>query len=261
LQAVLKARKSSATMSLSDEQSQPRVGEGEFCTTHWSVVIAAGRNDTTHARAALEKLCQKYWYPLYVFVRRLGHSPHDAEDLVQSFFTLCIEKQYLGDADQSKGRFRSFLLIALKRFLANEWDKARTLKRGAAQPPFRSTHLQRSNATALEPAERLSADRLFERRWALTLLDNVLARLREEQIEAGQLETFEVLKDSLTGGSNAPYAELAERLGKSEGAVKVAVHRLRQRYRELLETEIANTVASPEEVAEERRYLLSVLTQ
>jgi RNA polymerase sigma-70 factor (ECF subfamily) len=245
-------------MSVSDEQSQP-VG-GEFCTTHWSVVIAAGRNDTTHARAALEKLCQKYWYPLYVFVRRLGQSPHDAEDLVQSFFTLCIEKQYLGEADQSKGRFRSFLLIALKRFLANEWDKARTLKRGGGTPAVSLDALTAEQRYALEPAERLTADRLFERRWALTLLDNVLSRLRGEQVEAGQREAFEFLKDSLTGGGSAPYAELAERLGKSEGAVKVAVHRLRQRYRELLETEIANTVASPEEVAEERRYLLSVLT-
>jgi RNA polymerase sigma-70 factor (ECF subfamily) len=249
-------------MSLSDEQSQPRVGDGEFCTTHWSVVMAAGRNDTTHARAALEKLCQKYWYPLYVFVRRLGHSPHDAEDLVQSFFTLCIEKNYLGGADQSKGRFRSFLLIALKRFLANEWDKARTLKRGGGTPVVSLDALTAEQRYALEPAECLSADRLFERRWALTLLDNVLARLQEEQIEAGQREAFEALKDSLTGGGGGlPYAELADRLGKTEGAVKVAVHRLRQRYRELLESEIANTVASPEEVAEERRYLLSVLTQ
>jgi RNA polymerase sigma-70 factor (ECF subfamily) len=246
-------------MSRSDEEPQPG-RDGDFCTTHWSVVLAAGRNDTTHARAALEKLCQSYWYPLYVFVRRSGHSPHDAEDLVQSFFTLCIEKNYLGGADQSKGRFRSFLLIALKRFLANEWDKARTLKRGGGASAISLDALTAEQRYALEPVERLSADRLFERRWALTLLDKVLVRLREEQAVAGQLEAFEVLKDSLTGSGSAPYAELAERLGKSEGAVKVAVHRLRQRYRELLETEIANTVASPEEVAEERRYLLSVLT-
>jgi RNA polymerase sigma-70 factor (ECF subfamily) len=244
-----------------NQQSHPPMGDGNFCTTHWSIVLAAG-NDSTRARHALEKLCQTYWYPLYAFVRRLGHSPHDSEDLVQSFFAQCLEKNYLGAADQAKGRFRSFLLIALKRFLANEWDKARTLKRGRGAPPISLDALTAEQRYALEPAEQLTADRLYERRWALTLLDKVLSRLREEQIAAGRNSAFELLKDSLTAGrEGAPYAELAARLGMSEGAVKVAVHRLRQRYRELLEAEIANTVASPEEVAEERRYLLSVLSQ
>jgi RNA polymerase sigma-70 factor (ECF subfamily) len=248
-------------MSLSDEQSRAPVGEGNFCTTHWSVVLAAGRSDSA-ARAALEKLCQTYWYPLYAFVRRQGHSPHDSEDLVQAFFAQCLEKNYLGAADEAKGRFRSFLLIALKRFLANEWDKARTQKRGGGAPPISLDALTAEQRYALEPAEQLSADRLFERRWALTLLDKVISRLREEQVAAGRNATFELLKDTLTeGGRGTPYAELARRLGTSEGAAKVAVHRLRQRYRELLEAEIANTVASPEEVAEERRYLLSVLSK
>jgi RNA polymerase sigma factor (sigma-70 family) len=231
-----------------------------FLTTHWSVVNAAGRTDSTRARAALETLCQSYWHPLYCFVRRLGRSPHDAEDLVQAFFAECLAKNYLGAADRTKGRFRSFLLIALKRFLANEWDKAHTRKRGGGIPPVSLDALTAEQRYAVEPAVHLSADRLFERRWALTLLENVLNRLQAEQAAGGRLETFELLKDSLTdGGRNTPYTALAVRLKTSEGAVKVAVHRLRQRYRELLEAEIANTVGSPEEVAEERRYLLSVL--
>jgi RNA polymerase sigma-70 factor (ECF subfamily) len=233
-----------------------------FLTTHWSVVIAAGRSNSPRARDALENLCSTYWYPLYAFVRRLGHGPHDAEDLVQAFFAQCLEKNYLGAADRAKGRFRSFLLIALKRFVANERDRARTQKRGGRTPPISLDALTAEQRYALEPAERLSADRLFERRWALTLLEKVLDRLREEQTGPGRGEAFELLKESLTsGGRNTPYRELATRLGTSEGAVKVAVHRLRQRYRELLEAEIADTVSSPEEIAEERRYLLSVLSR
>src|SRR5262245_26920767 len=233
-----------------------------FATTHWSVVLAAGDPESPQAMEALEKLCRAYWYPLYAFVRRLGHSPHDSEDLVQAFFAECLEKNYLGAADQAKGRFRAFLLVALKRFLANEWDKTRTRKRGAGAQPISFDALTAEQRYALEPAERFSADRLFERRWALTLLDKVLSRLREEQVAAGKNAAFELLKDSLTAdGRGTPYAGLAARLGMTEGAVKVAVLRLRRRYRELLEAEIANTVASPEEVAAERRYLLSVLVK
>src|SRR3954464_12732041 len=156
-----------------------------FVTTHWSVVMAAGRGDSTRARAALEKLCRNYWYPLYAFVRRLGHGAHDAEDLVQGFFAVCLEKNYLIAADQAKGRFRSFLLVALKRFLANEWDKARAQKRGGAQPLISLDSLTAEQRYALEPADRFTADKLFERRWSLTLLDQVVARLQEEQRAAG----------------------------------------------------------------------------
>lgn len=223
--------------------------------------MAAARGDSTRARAALEKLCANYWYPLYAFVRRLGHNAHDAEDLVQSFFAVCLEKNYLGAAEESKGRFRSFLLLALKRFLANEWDKARALKRGGTQTTISLDSLMAEQRYALEPAEPLTADKLFERRWALTLLDQVVNRLRDEQSAAGKCEQFEQLKECITAaGRGTPYAELAERLGTSEGAVKVMVHRLRQRYRELLEEEIANTVASPEEIDEERRHLLAALS-
>ena len=226
-----------------------------FLTTHWSVVLNAGAADTKTAKAALESLCAVYWYPLYAFVRHLGHSPHDAEDLIQSFFAQCIEKNYLHAADQEKGRFRSFLLVALKRFLANEWDRARTRKRGGDRQII---SLDAEERYAAEPAEFLSPDKLFERRWALTLLENVLAKLKAEQTAAGRLDVFTELQPVLTS-RGTPYAELAKRLGLTESAVKVAVHRLRQRYRELLEQEIASTVSSPAEIAEERRYLLRVL--
>ena len=235
--------------------------DDRFAATHWSVVLAARGGDSTRARAALEALCRTYWYPLYAFARRLGQSPHDAEDSVQGFFAICLEKHYLAAAEQAKGRFRSFLLLALKRYLAKERDKSRARKRGGGERPIALDGLSAEQRYALEPAEQFSADKLFERRWALTLLEQVLSRLREELAAAGRLGAFEQLKEFLlAGGRGTPYKELAARLGTSEGAVKVGVHRLRQRYRELLEEEIANTVASPEEVEEERRYLLAVLS-
>jgi RNA polymerase sigma-70 factor (ECF subfamily) len=246
---------------MSDHREPDATRHEWFLTTHWSVVTAAGHGDSSRARVALEKLCRTYWYPLYTFVRRLGHRPHDAEDLVQGFFAQCVEKNYLGAADSAKGRFRSFLLLALKRFLANQHDRDRAQKRGGPMPPFSLDSLTAEQRYALEPADQLSADRLFERRWALTLLDNVLACLRDEYADAGRLEVFETLKDALGGaGRETPYATLAKQLGTTVGAVKVSVHRLRRRYRELLESEIAHTVGSPEEVADERRYLLGVLS-
>lgn len=227
-----------------------------FLTTHWSVVLNARAADSQKAKAALESLCRAYWYPLYAFVRRQGQSPHDAEDLIQGFFAQCIEKNYLHTADKQKGRFRSFLLIALKRFLANEWDRARTRKRGGDRQII---SLDAEERYAAEPADSLTPDKLFERRWALTLLENVLEKLKVEQAAAGRSAIFTELQPVLTS-RGTPYADLAKRLGLTESAVKVAVHRLRQRYRELLEAEIANTVSSPSEISEERRYLLSILT-
>ena len=232
-----------------------------FSATHWSVVLAARGGDLTRAQAALEMLCSTYWYPLYAFLRRTGQGPHDAEDSVQGFFAACLEKNYLAAAEKEKGRFRSFLLLALKRFLAKERDKSRAGKRGSGLKPIALDSLTAEQRYELEPANHLSADKLFERRWALTLLEQVLRRLRDEQETAGRLDAFEQLKEFLlAGGRGTPYAELARRLGTSEGAVKVAVHRLRQRYRRLLEEEIANTVSSPKEIEEERRHLLAVLS-
>lgn len=223
--------------------------------------MAAAHGGNLQAGEALEKLCATYWYPLYTFVRRLGHNSHDAEDVVQGFFAQCLEKNYLHSADQGKGRFRSFLLIALKRYLAKEHEKSRAHKRGGGRTMIALDGLAAEQRYALEPAEQLSADKLYERRWALTLLEQVLSRLRGEQAAAGRLEAFEQMKEFLqSGGRGTPYSELASRLGASEGSVKVAIHRLRSRYRELLDEEIAHTVATVEEIEEERRHLRKALS-
>lgn len=232
-----------------------------FVTTHWSVVLNAGRSDSTHARAALEKLCKTYWHPIYAFVRRQGHSPHDAQDLTQEFFARLLEKNSLGDVDPCRGRFRSFLLASLKHFLANEWDRARAQKRGGGQVLIPIDAKSAESSRGFDPADNLTAEKIFERRWALTLLELVLQRLGEEYVGDGKEQLFERLKPTLTEASRTvPYSEIAARLGVSEGAVKVAVHRLRQRYRELVREEIAQTVAAPAEIEAEIRYLITVMS-
>lgn len=232
-----------------------------FVTTHWSVVLAAGGADTTSSRDALARLCQTYWHPLYAYVRRVGHSPHDAQDLTQEFFARLLEKNFLTGADESRGRFRSFLLASLKHFLANEWDKARAQKRGGAQIPISIDLASAETSCQWEPADSTTAEKIFERRWALTLLDGVLRRLREEYVQDGKENLFEQLKPTLTEASRTVrYAEIAVRLDTSEGSVKVAVHRLRQRYREVLRAEIAETVATPAEVEDELRNLFAALS-
>jgi RNA polymerase sigma-70 factor (ECF subfamily) len=231
-----------------------------FVTTHWSVVLTAGRSDTTRARDALARLCQTYWHPLYAYVRRLGNSPHDAQDLTQEFFARLLEKNYLAAADESRGRFRSFLLAALKHFLANEWDKASAQKRGGGQIPIPIDIGTAETSCGFEPADHTTAEKIYERRWALTLLAQVLRRLREEHVRDDKEKLFEQLKCTLTEASRTvAYAEIARRLDTTEGAVKVAVHRLRQRYREVLRAEIADTVASPGEVEDELRNLFAAL--
>jgi RNA polymerase sigma-70 factor (ECF subfamily) len=228
--------------------------------THWSVVVAAGRGDSTQARTALEKLCRTYWPPIYAFARRQGHGPHDAQDLTQEFFARLLAKKSLADVDRAKGKFRSFLLASLKHFLANEWDKACAEKRGGGQLLVPIDAHDAETSYGVDPADKLTAERVFEHRWALTLLDLVLQRLREEYVTGSKEKLFEQLKVTLTEASRSvPYAEIAARLEMTEGAVKVAVHRLRQRYRELLRAEIADTVAGPGEVEEEIRALFSVL--
>ena len=231
-----------------------------FVTTHWSMVLAAGGSDSPDARAALEKLCRAYWFPIYAFVRRQGQNPHDAQDLTQEFFTRLLEKNQLAGADHSRGRFRSFLLAALKHFLANEWHKARAQKRGGGQALLPIDAATAESKGGLDPADHLTAEKIYERRWALTLLEQVLHRLRDEYIRDGREKVFEQLKPTLTEASRTvAYAEIAVRLGTSEGAVKVAVHRLRRRYREVLRAEIADTVAGPEEVEDEIRNLFAAL--
>jgi RNA polymerase sigma-70 factor (ECF subfamily) len=228
--------------------------------TRWSVVLAAGSRDTAQSRVALEKLCRAYWRPIFAFVRRQGHSSPDAQDLTQEFFARLLSKNYLGAVDRARGRFRSFLLASLKHFLANEWDKAGAQKRGGHQVLIPIDAQSAETSYAFEPADGMTAEKLFERRWALTLLDQVLAALRAEYEGEGKGALFEQLKSTLTGERRTiRYAEMGERLGMSEGAVKVAVHRLRQRYRELLRAEIAETVSTPEEVESEIRALFSAL--
>ena len=255
----------STTRTSSDEPAIPPSSEAgqrhaAFVTTHWSVVLTAGRSDTTRAQAALARLCQAYWYPLYAYVRRRGYGPPDAQDLTQEFFARLLAQNWLAQADRERGRFRTFLLAALSHFLANEWDKARAQKRGGA---VQFVPLQLDNAETRyghEPADPVTPEQCFERRWALALLDEVLNRLRQEQVAAGAGALFDTLKPCLAGTRQAqPYAALAAELGMTEGAVKVAVHRLRHRYRQLLREEIANTVATPGEVDEEMHHLFAVL--
>ena len=232
-------------------------GAREFHTTHWSVVVSA-RGDRSGARVALEKLCQAYWYPLYEFVRRQGLSGHDAQDLTQEFFARLLEKDWLAGVDRERGRFRSWLLAALKHFLANEWTRARTQKRGGGAVLFSFDELDAESRLQHEPATD-SPEQIYDRRWAMTLLDQVMARLRTEMAGVGKLGHFEALKFCLTGEKSG-YAEVGARLGMSEGAVKVAVHRLRERYRALLRAEIAETVATEKEIEDELRALLAALS-
>lgn len=246
--------------------SPPRTRPGtraQFAETHWSLVLHAQRGgDSARAGDALASLCQTYWYPLYAFVRRQGHSPHDAQDLTQEFFTRLLAKNWLAGVDRTKGRFRSFLLASMKHFLANEWDKSQAQKRGGGTHNFLPLDaVTAENRYSLEPVDNTTADKLYERRWALTLLDSTLARLREEFVADGKAGQFDDLKFTLTGGrGDTPYAELATKFGSTEGAVKVTVHRLRQRYRDVLRAQIAETVESAAEVEEELRHLFAALS-
>ena len=243
------------------DESSVRPGARQFATTRWTIVLTAGRSNTPQAQAALEKLCQTYWYPLYAFVRRQGHSPQDAQDLTQEFFAKLIAKHYLGDVDRSKGKFRSFLLASLRHFLANEWDRSRAQKRGGGHTFVPLDTQTAESRYRSEPVDTMTAEKTYERRWALTLLDEVLERLREEYAADGKAKLFDQLKVTMTGERSAiPYAQLGTQLGMSEGAVKVAAHRLRQRYREALRAEIAETVASPGEVDGELRHLFAALS-
>lgn len=222
-------------------------------------MLTAGLSDTARAQA-LSKLCQTYWYPLYAYARGRGQSREDAEDLTQEFFARLLEKNWIDSADPEKGRFRSFLLTAMKRFLADEWDKARAQKRGGGVPLLPLQFDTAETRLSREPADEVTPEQRFERRWVLTLLDEVLERLRRQYAQEGNAELFAALNPCLVGDRTAqPYAELAEKLGLSESAVKSAVHRLRQSYRKLLREEIRQTVATPGEVDEELRHLFEVL--
>ena len=232
-----------------------------FATTHWSVVLAAGGDSTSSASAALEQLCRTYWYPLYAFVRRKGHSSEDAQDLTQTFFARLLEKNYVAQADRERGRFRTFLLAALNHFLADEWDKSQRLKRGGGREIISFDAVSAEERYRLEPIDLLDAAKLYERRWVTTLFDQVLARLEQEFRDAGKRELFDGLKSSLLAeDAGLSYAELGTRLGLKEDAVKQAVHRIRRRYRELFREEIAQTVDGSGEVEDELKHLFAVLS-
>ena len=233
-----------------------------FATTHWSVVLAAGDKADSQCAAALQTLCQTYWYPLYAYVRHRGTIAQDAEDLTQAFFVFLLEKDRLGSLVQDKGKFRSFLLTALKHFRTDQWKRDTAAKRGGGRKVFSLDMIDAEDRFLHEPVDTTTPEKLFEMNWAVTLLNTVFAQLKQEQQTQGRGEQFESLKFCLTGHRSAiPYAQLAEQLAVSESSLKVMVHRLRKRYRHLLQQEIAHTVADPEAVDEELRYLFQVLSQ
>jgi RNA polymerase sigma factor (sigma-70 family) len=242
---------------ISEHLTDTTASEGWFRTTHWSVVLGA-RGDTTTSNAALGSLCKTYWRPLYTFVRRSGYKPEDAQDLTQEFFARLVEKDYLKAVVREKGKFRSFLLMALKRFLANEWDRANRLKRGGGQEIVSLDEQDTEQCYLAEPLDEMSPDKAFDRQWATTVLGQVMRRLEEEFSAAGKAQLFGRIKVFLSGDKES-YTEVGKLVGISEATLRVNVHRLRQRYRELLRLEIANTVEKPENIDEEIRYLFSAL--
>ena len=231
----------------------------EFKTTHWSVVLSTGDHSDSVAHPALEKLCQAYWYPLYAFVRRQGHSPEDSQDLTQEFFARFLNRGSFAKADPERGRFRTYLLTSIKRFLTEEWRRTHRQKRGGEQifEPLESEAKERRYAA--EPKDTLSPDLLYDRRWAEALLERVLAQLRRDYDSTGRAAVYAQLQRFLWGREEEiSYAEMGQRLSLNEGAVKVAVHRLRQRFRDLLNAEVAHTVETPAEIEQELRHLLSM---
>jgi len=232
-----------------------------FTTTHWSVVLAAGHESSPGAQEALEKLCRTYWYPLYAFARRQGCTVEEAEDMTQEFFARLLAKNYLSLADPARGRFRSFLLTSLKNFLANEWRLVSRAKRGGGQQFIPLDAKDAEGRYAHEPVDEASPDKLYEKRWAATVLEQAMDRLHEEFRATGREKLFAELKAFVWGDRDVTsQVEVAARLRMSEGAVNVAVHRMRRHYRELLRAEIAETVASPAEVDEELHHLKTVLS-
>jgi RNA polymerase sigma factor (sigma-70 family) len=234
-------------------------GRAEFSTTQWNVVLTARDCAASSARQALETLCQAYWYPLYSYVRRQGHSPEDAEDITQGFFAQLLSHDFLRHVAPEKGRFRSFLLTCLKRHLADHWRKDHARKRGPEHCVVSLDDADAEGRYRLEPTEPADPEKLYERRWALTLLDRVLDRLEAEFAAAGKPELFGELQPFLLGEKGGrTYAEIAVAHGTSESAIKMTVLRMRERFRLLFREEIAHTVAAPEEVDEEIRHLLTV---
>jgi DNA-directed RNA polymerase specialized sigma24 family protein len=243
---------------MAGSSTTPAPSDAWFVTTHWSVVLSARQPESPQSAAALETLCRTYWYPLYAYLRRQGRSPQDAQDLTQGFFARLLQKDYLHAVAREKGRFRTFLLVAFKRFLANEWDREHAQKRGGFAPVVSIDEALAESRFAAELSQNVPPDVLFDRQWAMTLLERTMTQLQQEYVASGRAQLFEYLQSCLVREESAlPYAEIAARLNLTEAAVKMAVHRLRARYREILRAEIAHTVSSPEEVEEEIRHLFS----
>lgn len=250
-----------AVVQVSDSESGwPSDCPQWFATTLWSVVLSAKQGDPSEADDALEKLCRTYWYPLYAFLRREGRTSHDAQDLTQEFFARLLQGSFLENVGPRKGKFRSFLLAALKNFLCDEWDKATAEKRGGGQRPISLDDHHAEELYLLEPDPSAPPERVFEQRWALTLLAQALARLREEFTAAGKLHEFDHLKGFLSNPtSDGAYDAVAVKLELAVETIAVKVHRLRQRYGDLIRTEIAQTVASPADVEDELRHLFDAV--
>jgi len=249
--------KESNILPESPSQSGPKV----FATTHWSVVLAAKEADSPSVQEALEKLCRTYWYPIYAYLRRRGYGEQDGQDLTQGFFAQLLERRSIQGVEREKGKFRSFLLASLNYYVADERDRANAQKRGGGREVLSFDVQEAEQRYRLEPADERSPDKLFERRWAMALLDQVLARLGREFADAGKGELFNRLQEFLVGGAGGKaYAEVAREAGMTEEAVKKAVQRMRRRYHQLFREEIAQTVASPTEVDEELRHLCAVLS-
>lgn len=247
-------------MPYTDCDMNGQTSNGGFPPTRWTLVLSAGRADTARAQRALSELCGTYWYPLYAFVRHRGHAAHDAQDLTQAFFARLLEKNSLAHITRERGRFRSFLLASLKNFLVDEWRRRRSAKRGGGCV-ISLDAVEAESRYAFEPVDTLTPERLFERNWALTLLDTVYRRLQLEYTQAGKGELFAALKFCLTGArSDVPYAELAARLNSNENTVKTLVRRMRQRYRELLRDEVAQGVATAAEVEDELNDLFRAIS-
>jgi RNA polymerase sigma-70 factor (ECF subfamily) len=236
-----------------------QTGAVAFATTHWSVVLAA-QGESTEADAALEKLCRTYWWPLYGFVRRQGHKPEEAQDLTQGFFALLLERRDLNAVRKEKGRLRSYLLTSVKHFLADEWRRTMSAKRGKGYWMIPLDELRERERIDVERSDRLTADQIYERRWALTVLEQVLARLRDEYRSAGNVRFFDQMKKMLMDEPGRPsQAEIASEFDMTENAVKQAFYRFRQRYQGLLREEISHTVAMPGDIEDELRHLIAVV--
>jgi len=259
-EAAAAARHRESALHLANSLEAAPDTAGRFQTTHWSVVLLAGQEQSPLSAGALEKLCQAYWPPLYVFIRRRGYSPEDAQDLTQQFFALLLARHDFGGVAPYKGKFRTFLLTALTHFLANQYDRTQAAKRGGGKTPLSLEQLRAEQLDRFEPVSTLSPDKLFDQQWAQSLLSSALQRLREQIGIEGRSDQFDRLKPFLTEDpAEGQYAEVAAVLGMTRQSVAVAVHRLRQSYRACVRAQVAETVATPLEVDEELRYLLEAL--